>query len=276
MPKGKRTSDIEARREKERTRARRENGRRREKRKKTFKIFLYLILGLLLIAVLATLSFTVFFKISALEVSGETIYSDEQIIEASGIFEGQNMLALNTSEIEKRVTKSLPYIKRLDIKRRLPSKIELIAEAGEAFIGIKSENDFILADSAYKVLEHSDSCNCITVIGVVPENADPGEKLQLGAQTEKILTNVLNAISTEGLERISKIDLTSPVDIKLLYKEKYVLKLGNDDALAYKLKFCQKVAETESEEGVIDVSALDADNNKGYYRAKAIAEDIAE
>lgn len=51
-----------------------------------------IILGVLLTVILLTvgivLSLTVFFKISAVTVTGDEVYSTEQVVEASGITQG--------------------------------------------------------------------------------------------------------------------------------------------------------------------------------------------
>ncbi len=276
MSRDRKITDIQADREKKRNEARRNNGRKKQQKKKLSKALAYIILGLLLISTLVTLSFTVFFKITSVSVIGETIYSESQIIEASGIKNGQNMLALNVASISKNISEKLPYIKSIQIKRKLPSKVEVVTQPNEAVFGIKTESDFILIDENFKVLERSDSCSCITVFGVVPQTAIEGKKLEFNQKIEQIMASILSAISDYEMTDVTKLDLTNEVDIRLLCKEKFVLKLGSNSGLDYKLKFCRKIMDTETEEGVIDVSTLDAKNNKGYYRAKSIKDEISE
>ena len=76
------------------------------------------------------------------------------------------------------------------------------------------------------------------------------------------------------MDEVTVIDMTEQNNIKLLYKSKYVLDLGSDELLEYKLKFCKKVAETEQNQGVVDVRFVTETNKKGFYSPKNISGEI--
>ena len=84
----------------EKTNVERENSSKRMRRRKR-KMNLYgLIVILLVLTVGITVSYTFLFNISEIRVSGESDqYTAEEIVSASGINKGDNLLRLNTSII---------------------------------------------------------------------------------------------------------------------------------------------------------------------------------
>lgn len=69
------------------------------------KVLLAVVLFIVLIAVGAVLSLTVFFKTQSVTVSGSGIYSQEQIVNASEINAGDNLFLINS---DKTAQKSPP------------------------------------------------------------------------------------------------------------------------------------------------------------------------
>ena len=66
----------------ERRRARALAARRRRRRR---RIIIGVVLSVILLAVGIALCLTVFFKISAVEVTGDEVYNSDPVVEASGI-----------------------------------------------------------------------------------------------------------------------------------------------------------------------------------------------
>ena len=78
---------------------------------------------LLVLLILATFVFVVyktFFVISDIEASGMTMYTESDVIEASGIQEGDNLYSFSTADAENNITFHCPYIKNADITRTMP------------------------------------------------------------------------------------------------------------------------------------------------------------
>ena len=69
--------------------------------------------------VLAALIFgmSVFFRVAGIEVSGNEFYSDEEIIEASGIEEGDNLFFINRITAITRIRARLPYVESAAIRQ---------------------------------------------------------------------------------------------------------------------------------------------------------------
>ena len=81
----------------EKTSVDRVNSRKRMRRRRRF-MNVYIIIVLVLVAVIGfAASYTFLFNIGEITVSGESdMYSAEQIVDASGIHEGDNLLRLDS------------------------------------------------------------------------------------------------------------------------------------------------------------------------------------
>ncbi len=96
-------------------------------RSKLFSALTYIMIAFAFVALMITLSLTVFFKIDNINISinGEEYYTADRIIELSGIEDGQNIFALDFNEIEEKIEKELPYIESCDIKILLPASVKI-------------------------------------------------------------------------------------------------------------------------------------------------------
>ena len=75
------------------------------------------------VAVALTMGATVFFQVETVAVTGNSRYSQEEIIKATGIQTGDNLFRMNKYQIAHQVLQGLPYVEELTIRRALPSTI---------------------------------------------------------------------------------------------------------------------------------------------------------
>ena len=80
---------------------------------------------LIMLAIVAAVVFgvAIFFKVSTIEVQGNTVYSSEQIVEASQIQPGDNLLTVNKALAVGNIKAALPYVEDVSIARSLPDGI---------------------------------------------------------------------------------------------------------------------------------------------------------
>ena len=79
------------------------NARRKKKYKRRRKTAVYLLLLLFVCIICLILSLTVFFNASEIKVSGNSRYTVSQVIKASGIEEGDNLLRMSKSKIKEKI-----------------------------------------------------------------------------------------------------------------------------------------------------------------------------
>ena len=98
-----------------------------QSRSKLMSVLTYIMIVFAFVALMVALSLTVFFKVDSIKVSinGTEYYSGENVIELSGIEEGQNIFSIDLDEIEEKIEKEMPYIEECEIKRSLPTGIKI-------------------------------------------------------------------------------------------------------------------------------------------------------
>ncbi len=117
----------------------------------------YLGIAALIAAVIfLLLSMTVFFKITTITVKGSSIYSAEEICEASGIKSGSNLIRTNMSKAEEKITSQLIYIESAELKRSFPSGVEITVKPCREAISAEYEEGYCLLSEGGKVLKMSE------------------------------------------------------------------------------------------------------------------------
>ena len=70
-----------------------------------------------------TVGATVFFRVETVVVTGNSRYTQEEIVAVSGIEIEDNLYAMNKFQIQQQIREQLPYISEVSIQRSLPSTI---------------------------------------------------------------------------------------------------------------------------------------------------------
>ena len=130
------------------------NARRKKKYKRRRKTAVYLVLLLLVCAVCLILSLTVFFNASQIKVSGNVRYTVSQVIKASGVETGDNLLRMSKSGIKEKILKALPYVSEVQVIRELPSTVTIkVVEAEPSCRCLVGENRWALLSEDLRVME---------------------------------------------------------------------------------------------------------------------------
>lgn len=99
----------------------RNNRKHRRNRGRFGLLFKLLCAAALIVAI--TVGATVFFQVETVAVTGNSRYTQEEVVQASGIQLGDNLYRLNKNQIYQQIRRSLPYVEKLTIRRSLPSTI---------------------------------------------------------------------------------------------------------------------------------------------------------
>ena len=110
----------------EKTNVERQNSRKRIRRRKRMMNVYGLVVMLLVVTAVITISYTFLFNINEIRVSGESdMYSAEEIVFASGIKKGDNLLRLNIKGSEQKILDDLLYVETAKVERDFPSSLEI-------------------------------------------------------------------------------------------------------------------------------------------------------
>ena len=123
------------------------NNRRRRRSRGRFGP-LFKLLCLLAVIVALTLGATVFFQVETVVVSGNSRYTQEEVVEASGIQIGDNLYRLNKIQISQQLLQTLPYLETVSIRRSLPSTLVIQVTEWQAVARVEAPDSSSLQDLA--------------------------------------------------------------------------------------------------------------------------------
>lgn len=189
-------------------------------------------------------------KTKNIVVLNNNYYSDEKIIETSGIENYPKFLSLNTNKIKKKLLK-LDLIENVTIKKKWNFVLELTIKEKKILYLVRSENKYRLSDN--KLYDLDDVISVPTLINYIPES------------NEKKFVNAFKNIDNNIISMISEIEYS-----KTSYDSDRFLLYMNDGNMVYvtttKLKSLNKyvdiVSKLENKKGIL---YLDSGN---YFEIK--------
>ena len=264
-----------------------------------FRIKLLTMLG---VAAAIILGFVIFFKIQTVSVvfgvNGQELseqeladvildaanryYSTEEIIAASGVEIGDNLLTVNKAAVAASIKTALPYVSDVQIKRGFPSSLTILVTEFEITYGICDENgSWWLINREGRVLDPADEQEAkqhLIVEGmriaapqvgqiIEPAGVDGADLTELSAKKNAVI-QLLQTLedSSEIAKHIVTVDVSASYDLILWYGTQYEIRLGTAEELPYKFAYLQGVLEQFREQnqtylsGVIDITFSEGRN----------------
>ena len=206
---------------------------------------------------------SVFLRISDISVEGNEHYTDEEIIKAIDIEQGDNLFFFDRFAAISRVFAKLPYVEEVSLERQLPNKVIITVQECKAlaYIAVGDENWTI--DRSCKVLGKATDSELealIRVDGLNPGTLLIGERLTSADGDEQIIgfiSDVLYQIQERQMaEHILGLDFSDPLGAKLLYGTRFTVIIGGPSEVNHKFAMIESVLEQlkEGDSGIIDVS----------------------
>lgn len=221
--------------------------KRRQKKQLAFLTMITLIASLVAVILL-----TPAFNVNNIDISGNNMVSDEEIIMAGGLSKNVNILNVDTDAAEKNI-KSLPYIKKAEIKRSFPDtiKIKVMEEVGVAYFTTK--NGYVIISSDGKCIDVSSGLSedknssgqvaqlpkLPVIKGIKNVKYSKGEIVESeDSHRLKSLFVCLHEFARQGyIFDMKEIDMSNPEDIRFYYKGKELcVSVGNTQRIGYKME----------------------------------------
>lgn len=226
-------------------------------------------LSVLLAAVAIVAALTLFFKVEQVEVAGNQRYRAEEIITASGVERGDNLILFDKYRTSQRIYTALPYITAVRINRRLPDTLLVEVTETQAAACIQGAGAAWLigiSGAQLKVLEAVDSDGAQAyphLTGIEALEPAVGENLRLAEGspiTAERLTELFRAMEERGvLARTDSADFSDPAVLALGYDGRFRVELRYD--ANYDFKFNCLLAAVEqmepNEKGTIRMTMQD-------------------
>lgn len=265
----RREQEMKRRREQERRRAQTKS----MKKKRSQKVFWLVMLSLLLIGFLVLGAYTFFFPVKIITVEGNERYSTSDIINASGIATGDNLLSLNPEEIEISIRSACPYIHDVTIERKLPKQVIVRVVEGDPLLAFYQNGEYFLVNQEYELMEVNKASMGGTVIhGFTVTSNGPAKRLTIAPNENfGLLEELVAEIQKQEITGVTQIDLSNVNKIRLLYKNRHIWELGNAEKIDYKLKFGVEISGRQPDSGIVTLSDLNTGKN-GYFTPASIGE----
>lgn len=245
--------------------------KRRERRQSSRLFHLYSIISGLLIVAAIVAGSIVFFKAHTFEVEGNQRYTTEELIEATGIQDGDNLLTIPRREIAQRMETEMPYLKEVHLSLWPPERVVISVEETAPAAVLDSGGTLWYVDSSGKLLERAtEQGSYPTVTGLTLLAPSEGTQMVVEEESElkaKGLRNLLTALEERQLiDQVQSIDLTSGSTISMGYKNRLTVKMGLTDDFSYDLKMLQAAEEdyiqenwSDTDTGTFDLSKQDGE-----------------
>lgn len=212
-------------------------------------------------------------------------YSPEEIISASGIEKGDNLLTISGNSAAASIIAKCPYVSEVRIERKLPNTVVITVREYETAYAVRdTAGSWYLINRKGVVLEQTDRESAqehLVIEGMYILPASPGENIELtqlkqtgillpGAETEpddgtelsaqlRSLLQVLPVLEEYGFSKeIVTLDMSSSYKITFRYGTQYEVNIGNTENLDYKMAFFSTMLKKlESyNSGTIDLSEV--------------------
>lgn len=257
-----------------------EGGRSPKKGKRRIsklKVALLISLILLILAgITTTLMLTVFFNVNTIKVVGRSIYSEQEIIDASGITVGDNILRMSSDAITKNVTESLPYIKTVKLNKSLPDAVGIeVTPATESMVFETSDGMFVV-DADYKILRSTNERpeNLLRVKGIASEKFLLGNTVAFSENHQRdVLKDIIGLCNAKGFDLLL-VDVESLVDIKFVINGRLYIKLGSYTEMGSKFNHLEAMLKSVGNDVSASVSLVDwsIDNKNAVLKYEDITQ----
>ncbi|MBE6598673.1 MAG: FtsQ-type POTRA domain-containing protein [Ruminococcaceae bacterium] len=225
-------------------------------------------LALFMIAFLVAfvlLVYNLFFGIGSIYAENTVNYTEAEIIAASGVVEGDKLYSFRADEVENRITFFCPYIKSVDVTRKVPNKIDFAVESDKGVYYADIYGERLVLSGGLRVLGEFDPA----VHGGLTELCLPEVDYSVAGRLisfadekqERFVRDTLGLIGRSGLSgRVGMADLRDAYSMVIYCDGLYLLKVGGEKDLAYKLKMAEKtIGDPDFNQGIpaeIDLTVL--------------------
>lgn len=265
-----------------RSRARR-NRRRQTEYRQTGALAKLLVMLAVVAAIV--LGVAIFFRVGTVDVQGNAIYSTDQVIMASGLEEGDNLLMVNRFAVAGRIKAMMPYVRDVSVSPSLPDTV--IIQVRESDVAVLVQSDvgaqwYLNTDGRVMgTTVEGFRGQIITVDGVTVTAPRAGESAVAAEGQSENLDAALQVVrQMEGtglLEQVTEVDSSRVYDLLLRCGDRLEIRLGGNEDLEYKIQYLQVILEDleDYQMGTIDLT-FDVDRVARFIEKVADREEVSD
>ncbi len=255
-----------ARREYDRRRKEWRQAVKKNKRAQQFKRTAVNALSVLLaMVVLFTLVYKLFFVASRVTVSGNTVYEQQEIINACGLDTRKNLFSFSSREAADRIFFYCPRIASASFERRIPDKVYITVEEEVPVFFAEIHGEIFTLSSSLRILERTDEqtakdAGLIKLKLQEVSYAVSGTVIELvSSRAQRYLENTMALVEKSTLkDKLTSIDMTDDFETVMVAMGRYQLDFGSQDDFGVKMKLAEAILEdpifNPQNKAIIDLS----------------------
>lgn len=211
-------------------------------RKKKKRGALFALISVLLVCVALFFGIGVFLRVQSIEVVGLESYTAEEIIEASGIDIGDNILQSKASAAA-RIYSRLPMVEKADIESVMPNRIIIRIQESKPLAYVDWSGGYWILTGSCKLLQSAapeELAGLIHVLNVSPKDPEQGQPMAVEeADSLKLsyLQELLGAIEELNMAQdIADLDMSNAANPTFRYQGRFTVRMGPNNNTDYKLR----------------------------------------
>ena len=233
---------------------RKNSGKRMRRRRRMMSVYTVVVI-LLVLTVGVTMCFTFLFNIDEIVISGESeTYTYMEIVEASGIHAGDNLLRLDYKKAQQRILDQLLYVETAKVDRDFPSTLRITVTRCIPAYNVQYDKGVLLVSRKGKILAdnsfYTDTENLPIIYGFEPADTEAGKPLRSKNENKyDAFEQLISRFDRDDNTGIASIDLSNEYAITVNYRNGMIFKMGNWNDVEYKLDLAQEAMQDESVKG---------------------------
>lgn len=229
---------------------------RRDHRQKKKALLTFYISAFSIVLICAVLlCIFVFFRVDEVKIIGGESYRQEDILSICNIQEGDNLVLLKANPREEEIEYRFPYIEKVEIKKRLPSTVEVHITETKTAYSIESSLGYLYVNHLGKVLEVA-QIPCVdsaVVRGTNPTATGPSQMIGFeDEEDEMVFGEIINQLRDKDVAGVTDIDMRNRYDITMTYNGRILFKFGNTASMKSKMAYGIETLNYLINEGSID------------------------
>lgn len=211
------------------------------------------------------------FYVRNITVMGNNRYENGEIISASGIKMGSNLLFVNSKKSGKEIYDKLPYVEKAEINKKFPGSIEIKIFTGSPCYFMEYESEYLIMSKSDKLLEKTVEIppEIIHVKGI-PFELKENSVIYKDIKIKESVFKIIDAFKSNELNFLNEIDASNLSEIKIVYDHRIKILIGSEEDLSYKLLTAKEIIMNKisaSEKGTLDLKKLKKEN-RSYFTAE--------
>lgn len=244
----------------------RRRSKRRRQRHSEYRQTGVLTKLLIMLAVVAAivLGVAIFFRVHTVEVQGNTIYSKEQVVKASGVEAGDNLLMVNRAAVAGSIKARMPYVRDVSVSPMLPDTVVIQIKESDVAVLVQSDigadwyvntDGRIMGSSVEGFRGQVVELTGVTI--TAPKTGEQAAASEGQAENLHAALQVIRQMEGTGLiGQITALDAEKSFDLILYCGDRLDILLGGTEELEYKIQYLQVILEEleEYQKGTIDLT----------------------